>query len=233
MRQFPYPLERNWCRKLEEEFSKSYMHQLADFLEEEQKQGRVIYPQKQQVFSAFFHTPLEKVRVIIMGQDPYHGENQAHGLSFSVPRGIEPPPSLQNIFRELQREEKIPLPTHGSLVSWAEQGVLLLNATLTVRAHQARSHYGKGWELFTDRVLQVIAKQRRRCIFLLWGKSAREKCRTLQERDISPEHLFLEAPHPSPLSAHVGFFGCGHFTRVNQTLSQWGEQPIDWSLPTP
>lgn len=184
-----------------------------------------MYPKGRDIFNAFQRTPFDAVRVVILGQDPYHGPGQAHGLCFSVPQGIPPPPSLRNIFTEIHRDLGIPPPDHGDLSKWADQGVLLLNATLTVRAEQAGSHQGKGWERFTDAAISALARERKGIVFLLWGRSAQNK-----EDLIGDQHYVLKAPHPSPLSAHRGFIGCGHFGQANELLSAQGLTPIDWRL---
>lgn len=219
-------LEPTWLAALASEFEQPYMDALRAFLIEEKKRYRV-YPPGREIFNAFRYTPLPAVRVVILGQDPYHGPGQAHGLCFSVRRGVRPPPSLVNIFEELRRELGVPIPSHGELTHWAKQGVLLLNTVLTVRAGQAHSHAGRGWERFTDRVIQVLDEQREGLVFVLWGGPAGRKAAMIDGR----RHLILRAPHPSPLSAHRGFFGCGHFARINEYLQSRGEPPIDWSLP--
>ncbi|MFM9052381.1 MAG: uracil-DNA glycosylase, partial [Bacteroidota bacterium] len=199
---------------------------LKEFLQEEKKQGMNIFPSGGNIFAAFEKTPFEDVRVVILGQDPYHGPGQAHGLSFSVPEGIPIPPSLLNIFKELNFEFGWPHPPHGNLSKWARKGVLLLNATVTVRSGQAGSHQKKGWEEFTDAVIRKISNDKSGVIFLLWGRYAQAK-----ESLVDPDrHHVLKAPHPSPLSAHQGFLGCGHFKRANELLVQQGLVPIDWRL---
>lgn len=214
-------IEKSWHEKLKEELQKPYIQDLKNFLEQEKREGQIVYPPEPLVFNAFLQTPFDLVKVVIMGQDPYHGAGQAHGLSFSVPRGITPPPSLKNIFKELHSDVGIPLPSHGCLMSWAQQGVLMLNATLTVRAGQPNSHKGKGWEPFTDTVIDLLAQKKERLVFLLWGKSAQDKCHKV----IGTHHLVLQAAHPSPYSA-MNFFGCQHFSKTNAALSQ----PIDWTV---
>jgi uracil-DNA glycosylase len=189
--------------------------------------AHTVYPKGQDIFAAFHHTPFDKVRVVLLGQDPYHGPGQAHGLSFSVPPGVPPPPSLQNMFKELHRDLGMAIPQSGDLTKWAEQGVLLINATLTVRAGEAGSHQNKGWEAFTDEVIRQVSARHTGVIFLLWGRFAQNKV-TLIDAD---RHYVLQAPHPSPLSAHRGFLGCGHFSKVNELLSAQGTRPIDWTLP--
>jgi len=221
-------LEKSWHEILQEEIAKPYITELKQFLAHERAQGKVIYPPEDLVFHAFYQTPFERVRVVIVGQDPYHGPGQAHGLCFSVPIGVPPPPSLKNIFKELVDDLKTPYPPHGCLVSWARQGVLLLNATLTVRQGEPRSHYGRGWERFTDAVIQKLCEKKERLVFILWGKSAEEKCRHIVVGR-SP-HALLVSAHPSPLSASAGFFGCRHFSKTNEFLTKWGDSPIDWEI---
>jgi uracil-DNA glycosylase len=221
-------MEASWLKVLQEEFEKPYMKQLEVFLASEIKAGAEIYPPFEEIFNAFCHTPFEKVKVVIMGQDPYHGKGQAHGLSFSVARGVSQPPSLQNIFKELKDDLGIEPPSHGSLIDWADQGVLLLNATLTVRAGEPKSHFGRGWELFTDRVVQLLCMRKDPLVFILWGKSAAEKFEHIQKN--AAQHLVLTAAHPSPFSAHSGFFGCKHFSKTNEFLKKIGKKPIDWAI---
>ena len=223
----PPQMEPQWGGLLEEEFRKPYMNQLRNFVAQE-RASYPVYPPKELVFNAFLQTPPEATRVVIIGQDPYHGPGQAHGLSFSVPPGIEQPPSLRNIFKELKSDLGVPTPSHGCLISWARQGVLLLNATLTVRDGLAKSHHGQGWETFTDAVVTRLAARKEPLIFLLWGRSAYDKCK--QCLNEARHHLILTAPHPSPLSAHAGFLGCRHFSKTNEQLSQWGRSPINWSI---
>jgi uracil-DNA glycosylase len=213
-----------WFDHLRDEFASPWFAALRAFLVHE-RATHTVYPKGRDIFNAFKHTPFNRVRVVILGQDPYHGHGQAHGLCFSVPRGIQPPPSLQNIFSEIQRDLGIRRPAHGDLSSWADQGVLLLNATLTVRAEQAGSHQGKGWERFTDAAISALARERKGLVFLLWGRFAQQK-----EPLIGDQHYVLKAPHPSPLSAHRGFIGCGHFGQANDLLVAQGQAPIDWSL---
>ncbi|MCC5832173.1 MAG: uracil-DNA glycosylase [Chlamydiales bacterium] len=221
----PPQIEKSWAEALQEEWKKPYMDNLAQFLARERSSGASVYPPKQDVFNAFNQTSLEGVRVVIIGQDPYHGQGQAHGLSFSVPRGVRQPPSLKNIFKELQDDLGIEPPNHGNLEEWAKQGVLMLNAILTVRAGEPRSHHGKGWEEFTDGVVQVLNARLDPVIFVLWGKSAQDKCGAL-----ASHHYVLTASHPSPYSAHSGFFGCRHFSKINELLKKQGKQPINWAL---
>lgn len=218
-------IEKSWHEKLKDEIAKPYIADLKAFLSKEHQGGAVIYPPEPLVFHAFAGTPYEKVKVVIVGQDPYHGAGQAHGLSFSVPCGITVPPSLKNIFKELHDDLGLPLPCHGCLDSWAKQGVLLLNATLTVRAGEPRSHYGKGWEQFTDAVIDIMVQREDPVVFMLWGKSAQEKGR----RIVGTHHAILQAAHPSPYSADR-FFGCRHFSKTNALLKKWGKAPINWAI---
>lgn len=220
-------LEPGWLAKLAPEFEKAYMRDLRSFLHAEKQSGKRIFPSGGEFFNAFAHTPLDKVKVVILGQDPYHGEGQAHGLCFSVQPGVAVPPSLQNIYKEIQAELGLPIPSHGHLTAWADQGVLLLNSVLSVECARAASHQGKGWEAFTDRVIEVVNREREGVVFLLWGSYAQRKGAFID----ADRHCVLKAPHPSPLSAHRGFFGCGHFLAANEYLQSRGEAPIDWSLP--
>jgi len=217
-------LEPGWKARLEPEFNQDYMQNLRSFLLKRKQQGAVIFPPGPLIFNALNSTPFEQVRVVILGQDPYHGPGQAHGLCFSVPEGIAPPPSLVNIYKELEMEFGKTPPAGGNLQSWAEQGVLLLNAVLTVERGQAGSHQGKGWETFTDRVVAALNDGKEGLVFMLWGSYALKKGGAI-DRD---RHLVLTAPHPSPLSAHRGFFGCGHFSRANDYLRQRGSEPVRW-----
>jgi uracil-DNA glycosylase len=227
----PFVLEPSWRRMLGEELQKPYIVNLAAFVEREYALSPTpIYPPRELIFNAFYQTPFDQVKVLIMGQDPYHGAGQAHGLSFSVPKGIKPPPSLQNIFKELEADLHIPKPSHGCLLSWARQGILLLNATLTVRQSEPLSHHGRGWERFTDAAVRKLEEREDPVIFVLWGKSAQDKCRFLREGGIPSRHFILTAAHPSPFSANNGFFGCGHFSKINAFLKQLGKEPIDWRL---
>jgi len=219
-------LEPSWLAHLRTEFDQPYMVALRRFLVEE-KSKHPVFPPGGEIFNAFTHTPFDQVRVVILGQDPYHGPGQAHGLCFSVRRGVPVPPSLRNIFKELHGALGVPLPGHGELTSWAEQGVLLLNTVLTVRAHQANSHRNQGWEQFTDRVITVLNERREGLIFVLWGSAAGKKANMIDGQ----RHRILRSPHPSPLSAHRGFFGCGHFQTINAHLESQGLSPVDWSLP--
>lgn len=217
-------MEASWADLLQAEFREPYMRELESFLAGEYKAGKVVYPPFDQIFTAFCLTPFDRVKVVVMGQDPYHGPGQAHGLSFSVAKGVSPPPSLVNIFKELKDDLGIEPPGHGCLEEWAHRGVLLLNATLTVRAGEPKSHYGQGWERFTDRVVQCLSERVDPMVFLLWGKSAQEKWE--HARGKGQHHLVLSAPHPSPFSAHSGFLGCKHFSKANAFLGA----PIDWRL---
>jgi uracil-DNA glycosylase len=220
-------LEPSWLAPLAAEFDQSYMQELRAFLLAEKRSGKRVYPPGKELFNAFNCTPLDKVKVVILGQDPYHGQGQAHGLCFSVRPGVRVPPSLQNIYKEIQAELGLPIPAHGHLTAWAEQGVLLLNSVLSVEAEWAASHQGKGWEIFTDRVIEVINREREGVVFMLWGSYAQRKGAIIDGR----RHCVLKAPHPSPLSAHRGFFGCGHFIAANRYLEGRGITPIDWRLP--
>jgi uracil-DNA glycosylase len=205
------------------------MQQLRDFLQAEKAAGKAIFPPGALIFNALNSTPLDKVRVVIIGQDPYHGPGQAHGLSFSVPPGVRTPPSLRNIFKEINRDLGLPIPQHGCLQSWAEQGVLLLNAVLTVEQGQAGSHARRGWERFTSRVIELVNERCEHCVFLLWGSYAQRKGEQIDRT----RHCVLTSVHPSPLSAHRGFIGNGHFSAANDYLVSNGLAPIDWSLPDP
>lgn len=218
-------IEQSWKDIMEEEFEKPYFTELKDFLVRE-KSHYAVYPPGPSIFEAFNKTPFDKVKVVLLGQDPYHGPGQAHGLCFSVPDGISFPPSLQNILIELKNDIGIQMPSKGNLTDWAERGVLLLNATLTVRANAAGSHQGKGWEIFTDAVIRKLSDKREKLVFLLWGKFAQDKRRLID----TSRHYILEAPHPSPLSAYRGFFGCKAFSRTNEILVNAGVGQIDWRL---
>lgn len=218
-------LDPSWSTLLEEELQKTYMQELLSFLDEETKQGKKIYPPREDIFNAFRLTPYEKVKVVILGQDPYHGEGQAHGLCFSVRKGIKPPPSLVNIFKELKSDLGLPIPEHGCLEDWARQGVMLLNAVLTVEDGKAGSHHKKGWEQFTDKVVELL-NQKENVVFVLWGSPAQKKAQQLDEK----KHLVLKSVHPSPLSAHRGFFGTRPFSRINAYLKEHGMREIDWRL---
>jgi uracil-DNA glycosylase len=220
-------LEPGWKEALREEFDKPYMAQLSEFLRNEKNNGKVIYPPGPLIFNALNSTPLERVKVVIIGQDPYHGPGQAHGLCFSVQPGVPAPPSLQNIFKELKRDLNIDIPAHGCLQSWAEQGVLLLNTSLTVEQASAGSHADKGWQPFTDKVIEAVSARPGHLVFLLWGAHAQGKQKLID----ATRHLVLKSAHPSPLSAYRGFLGNGHFSRANKYLEQCGLTPIDWRLP--
>jgi uracil-DNA glycosylase len=213
-------MHSSWKTFLSQEFKKPYFRDLAEFVREERSK-QVVFPASGDVFNAY-KLPLEKVRVVILGQDPYHNAGQAHGLSFSVLPGVKPPPSLQNIFKELHEDLGVPIPKHGHLATWAEQGVFLLNATLTVRAHSPGSHQGKGWETFTDATIKVLSQRSEPIIFVLWGKYARSKAPLIPEH-----HHILESPHPSPMSAHQGFFGSRPFSKINAAL---GGEGVNWAL---
>ncbi len=218
-------ISNDWAIPLQKEFAKPYYRELYDFVKDEYSK-MMIYPPADDIFNAFHFTPLKDVKVLLLGQDPYHNENQAHGLSFSVLPGNDTPPSLQNIYKELESDLGCYIPNNGYLKKWAEQGVLLLNTVLTVRAHQANSHKGKGWEQFTDAVIQAINAQDRPIVIFLWGAPAGAKIKMLN----NPKHLVLKAPHPSPLSAYRGFFGCKHFSKANDFLVANGLEPIDWQI---
>jgi uracil-DNA glycosylase len=220
-------LEPGWKAALHEEFAQPYMRQLSEFLRREKAAGKVIYPPGPLIFNALNSTPLEQVRVVIIGQDPYHGAGQAHGLCFSVQPGVPAPPSLQNIFKELKRDLNIDIPDHGCLQSWAEQGVLLLNTSLTVEQANAGSHAKVGWQQFTDRVIEQVSLRCDHLVFMLWGAHAQSKEKLID----ASKHLILKSVHPSPLSAYRGFIGNGHFSRANKFLQQHDLQPVDWSLP--
>ncbi len=211
----------SWDALLADQFSAPYYLQLREFLKAEYRAGAV-FPPPEDIFNALKTTPYEKVRVVLLGQDPYHGEGQAHGMCFSVRKGVALPPSLKNIYKELERELGIPPAAHGCLQKWAEEGVLLLNTVLTVRQGAPASHRGKGWEKLTDRIITLLDERPEPLVFLLWGSHARAKKELIK----NPRHLILESAHPSPLSAHSGFFGCGHFIKANEFL----KEPIDWSL---
>lgn len=217
--------QNDWDQILGAEFDQPYYKQLRSFLKEEYKKRR-IYPGMYDIFNALRTTACRDVKVVLLGQDPYHGPGQAHGMCFSVKKGVPAPPSLKNIFKELMDDVGIPTPSHGELTSWAEQGVLLLNTVLTVREGQPNSHKGKGWEIFTDRVIRAVNEKDTPVVFLLWGANARAKASLIT----NPKHILLQAPHPSPLSAHNGFFGCKHFSKTNEILIKNGLSPIDWTI---
>jgi uracil-DNA glycosylase len=218
-------IHESWKLLLKDQFAADYFSKLKDFLVEEKKRFHV-YPPGPLLFNAFDQTAFDKVKVVILGQDPYHGPGQAHGLCFSVPSEVKPPPSLINIFKEIENDLGIPAPSHGNLESWARQGVMLLNATLTVRANQAGSHQNKGWEIFTDSVIKIISEKKQNVVFLLWGNYARAKKSLIDES----RQLILEAAHPSPFSAYNGFFGCKHFSKTNDWLKQHNIPEIDWRI---
>jgi uracil-DNA glycosylase len=219
-------IEQSWKEQLSEEFEKEYFSKIVTFLKSEKEAGKMIYPPGKQIFSAFEYTPYTNVKVVIIGQDPYHNPGQAHGLSFSVPDGFPAPPSLMNIFKEIQSDLEINLSGKSNLQKWAEQGVLLLNASLTVEANKPMSHSQVGWHLFTDAVIKNISNTKEHVVFLLWGKFAQNKEQLIDGN----KHKILKSAHPSPLSAYNGFFGCGHFSKTNQWLQEKGATPIDWQL---
>ncbi|WP_016777899.1 uracil-DNA glycosylase [Anaerophaga thermohalophila] len=223
MSQIDPRIEESWKEALSEEFNAPYFSELKKFLVDEKRKHQV-YPPGPMIFNAFNHTPLEKVKVVLLGQDPYHGPGQAQGLCFSVPDGIRQPPSLQNIFKEIANDTGTPPPPSGDLTRWARQGVLLLNATLTVRARTPGSHQGKGWEQFTDAAIKVVSETRNNIVFLLWGRYAQNKAALID----TSKHLVLKAAHPSPFSAHNGFFGCKHFSKTNEWLKNHGLKEIEW-----
>ena len=218
-------IEAGWKAVLMDQFQSPYFSTLKEFLVEE-KLNYTLYPPGRLIFNAFERTPFDQVKVVILGQDPYHGKGQAHGLCFSVPRGIPQPPSLVNIFKELHSDLGVPIPEHGNLVKWADQGVLLINATLTVRDSQAGSHQKRGWETFTNRVIEVVSQEKSGVVFLLWGRFAQAKESLID----SNKHLILKSAHPSPLSANNGFFGCRHFSKTNKYLEGSEKTGIDWAL---
>lgn len=224
-------LHPSWREPLRPEFDSTYMHALKDYLRAEKAAGKRIFPAGRNWFRALDLTPLERVRVVILGQDPYHGEGQAHGLCFSVQPGTRVPPSLVNIYKEMETDLGIPRARHGFLEHWAEQGVLLLNAVLTVEMGRAAAHQGRGWERFTDAVIRLVNAKPEPVVFLLWGAHAQKKAAFVDSIDKGGRHLVLKAPHPSPLSAHAGFFGCRHFSKANAFLESRGLKPIDWALP--
>lgn len=218
-------IEQSWKVVLLKEFNKDYFIKLKQFLLDEKKHHS-IYPKGKDIFNAFHYTPFDRVKVVILGQDPYHGIGQAHGLSFSVPNGVKQPPSLKNIFKEIAADLNLPLPATGNLSPWAKQGVLLLNTTLSVRVKQAGSHQKKGWEEFTDSVIQNISQKKEGVIFLLWGRFAQDKAELIDKN----KHHILTAPHPSPFSVYRGFFGCKHFSKTNKLLAEQGLKEIDWKI---
>lgn len=220
-------LEESWKALLTSEFEKDYMKSLKAFLQAELQAGKTIFPKGSEYFSALDLTPVDKVKVVIIGQDPYHGPGQAHGLSFSVKPGVKIPPSLVNIYKEQEEDLGIKQPGHGYLASWAEQGVLMLNAVLTVQAHNAASHQGKGWETFTDAIISELNQAHEGLVFILWGSYAQKKGKKIDRN----KHMVLAGPHPSPLSAYRGFFGCKHFSKANEYLQSHGKEPINWQIP--
>ena len=215
----------DWDVLLKDEFQKEYYQQLRKFLVDEYNRGPV-YPGMYDIFNALKYTSYEDVKVVLLGQDPYHGAGQAHGLCFSVKKGVNPPPSLQNIYKELHDDIGMPIPAHGELTAWTKQGVLMLNTVLTVRGGMANSHRGKGWETLTDQIIRLLNRREKPIVFLLWGKNAREKTALIT----NPDHLILTCAHPSPYSADYGFFGCRHFSKTNAFLEAHGERPIDWNI---
>lgn len=217
-------LNQEWLAHVGDQFDQPYMVRLREFLQQQKTAGKIIYPKGAQIFNALDMTPFSQVKVVILGQDPYHGANQAHGLSFSVPRGVPKPPSLMNICKEIESDCGVKMPNHGDLTGWAEQGVLLLNATLTVENAMAGSHQNKGWEEFTDAVIRALNDQHEHLVFMLWGSYAQKKGAFIDRK----KHLVLESPHPSPLSAHRGFMGCKHFSKANAYLIANGRTPIAW-----
>jgi len=219
-------IEQSWKTQLEQEFEQSYFVKIVDFLKEEKRKGTIIYPNTADIFTAFKLTPFTQVKVVILGQDPYHNPYQAHGLSFSVQKGIAAPPSLINIFKEINADLGIDIPNTGNLSHWAQQGVLLLNASLTVEANKPMSHSKIGWHIFTDAVIKKISEQKEHVVFLLWGKFAQSKAPLIDEH----KHFILKAAHPSPLSAYNGFWGCKHFSKTNDYLQSKNKKPIDWRL---
>ncbi len=218
-------INNDWLPAIDNEFRKPYYKELYSFVKAEYSKC-IVYPPSEDIFNAFHLTPLSKVKVLILGQDPYHEPNQAHGLCFSVKPGTQIPPSLVNIYKELNSDLGLKIPNNGYLTKWAEQGVLLLNTVLTVRAHEANSHQGKGWEVFTDAIINAVNAQDRPIVYMLWGAPAQRKIPMLT----NPKHLVLKAPHPSPLSAYRGFFGCKHFSQCNEFLVKNGMKPIDWQI---
>ena len=226
MKHAPIQLEASWKARIGTYLQRPEMRELAAFLRSQKRAGKIIYPPGDEIFAAFEHTPFDAVRVVILGQDPYHGPGQAHGLCFSVQSGIPTPPSLHNIFREIMRDLGLPTPRHGCLTSWSERGVLLLNSVLTVEHGHAGSHRNKGWEGFTDAAIYALNREREGIVFLLWGSYAQRKGELIDRR----RHHVLKTTHPSPLSAHRGFIGCGHFSAANRYLESRNQTPLDWSL---
>lgn len=220
-------LEPGWLNVLGNEFEKPYMKDLKSFLLKEKESGHPIFPKGADIFNAFNHTPFDQVKVVILGQDPYHGEGQAHGLSFSVKKGVRVPPSLKNIYKELETDiAGFQTPDHGELTQWADNGVLLLNATLTVRAHEPGSHQGKGWEAFTDQAISKLSEEKTGLVFILWGKFAQNKSILIDQQ----KHTVLKSAHPSPFSAHTGFLGSRPFSKTNEVLKAQGQQPVNWQI---
>lgn len=219
-------IEASWKEVLQDEFKKPYFKGITEHLKTEKEQGKTIYPPGSLIFNAFEQTPFENVKVVLLGQDPYHGPKQAMGLSFSVPDGVPPPPSLINIFKEIHDDIGAPVPKTGNLTKWAQQGILLLNASLTVRAREPMSHSKIGWHHFTDTVIAKVSELKEGVVFLLWGKFAQEKTALINTK----KHHVLKAAHPSPLAAHAGFFGCRHFSKTNEYLVKQGKDPIDWAI---
>lgn len=220
------PLNEKWKKLLNKELNSDYFFEILEFLEKEKSENQIVYPEYKNIFSAFNYTFPENLKTVIIGQDPYHGENQAHGLCFSVKKGIKPPPSLVNIFKELKTDIGFSIPNHGELLKWSEQGVLLLNAVLTVRGSHANSHKDIGWGKFTDAVIKTISNEKEGIVFLLWGRFAQTKSELIDEK----KHFILKAAHPSPFSANNGFFGCRHFSTTNEILKSIDKKPIDWKL---
>ncbi|MEA3494499.1 MAG: uracil-DNA glycosylase [Bacteroidota bacterium] len=220
------PLNEKWKKLLNKELNSDYFFRILEFLEKEKSENQIVYPEYENIFSAFNHRSPENLKTVIIGQDPYHGENQAHGLCFSVKKGIKPPPSLVNIFKELKTDIGFSIPNHGELLKWSEQGVLLLNAVLTVRGNQANSHKDIGWGKFTDAVIKTISNEKEGIVFLLWGRFAQTKSELIDDK----KHFILKATHPSPFSANNGFFGCRHFSTTNEILKSINKKPIDWQL---
>jgi len=218
-------LSESWQQVIGDQFELSYLKELRAFLALERQAGKTVYPPEGSIFNALNHTSFDDVKVVILGQDPYHGQNQAHGFCFSVQSGVDVPPSLRNIYQELNADIGLTKPSHGNLISWADQGVLLLNAVLTVEQAKAGSHQGKGWEIFTDRIIQVLNEQCESVVFLLWGSYAQKKGKLIDRQ----KHCVLEAPHPSPLSSYRGFFGCQHFSKANAYLESVGKPVINWA----
>lgn len=225
-----FELEPSWHDELRAELAKPYISKLEAYVERERIGQIPVYPPQELMFNAFWRTPFHKVSAVIVGQDPYHGAGQAHGLCFSVPKGIVIPPSLKNIYKEIQEDVGIAAPNHGCLLEWADQGVFLLNTMLTVREKTPLSHQKQGWEQFTDAAILALAKRPEPLVFLLWGGPAQKKWQALHAEGLAKQHIVLKAAHPSPLSAHAGFFGCKHFSQTNRLLEGWNRKPIDWKI---